>query len=395
MEQHSADGHGDFDAFFYIALDPLCIADTAGHFLRVNPAWEGVLGYSVEELEGSSYLDRVNPDDVANTRDVVGRLKERESVFGFVNRLRAKDGSYRWIEWQSSSPDGRLVYAAARDITEARAAEEAVVALNAELEGRVQERTEQLASTNEELTSLSQDLTSLTEAQQCLIEEIEETNRRLDEATRAKSEFLASMSHELRTPLNSILGFSGTLFVGMAGPLEDEQRKQVGMINAAGRHLLELINGVLDLAKIESGHVTIVPEDVSVADIVAEALDTVRPLAEAKGLALSSGGAETAGTVRSDRTGVLQILLNLLGNAVKFTEEGAVVLDVTRSEAARLSAPGWASASPAVSPRCWARASTSRASRDAGPSSPCASPRTARASRCGRTETAVDASYAA
>jgi len=200
------------------------------------------------------------------------------------------------------------------------------------------------------------------------------------------------------------------------------------MINAAGRHLLELINGVLDLAKIESGHVTIVPEDVSVADIVVEALDTVRPLAEAKGLALSSGGAETAGTVRSDRTGVLQILLNLLGNAVKFTEEGAVVLDVTRSDrgvefvvrdtgrgippkelrrifdefyqgpspdGGKTVGTGWASASPAVSPRCWARASTSRASRDAGPSSPCASPRTARASRCGRTETAVDASYAA
>ncbi len=115
----------ELNQFFTVALDLLCIADTGGHFRRLNPQWEKVLGYSLAELEGQSFLDLVHPEDRSATLAAVGRLAEQKAVMNFVNRYRCKDGSYRWIEWRSY-PSGNLIYSAARDITERRQTEAAL-----------------------------------------------------------------------------------------------------------------------------------------------------------------------------------------------------------------------------------------------------------------------------
>ena len=115
----------ELDRYFTNALDLLCVADTNGRFRRVNPQWEEVLGYPLAELDGRSFLDFVHPEDVAATMEAISHLDAQQPVLNFVNRYRARDGSYRWIEWRSS-PRGKLIYAAARDITDRKRLEEAL-----------------------------------------------------------------------------------------------------------------------------------------------------------------------------------------------------------------------------------------------------------------------------
>jgi two-component system cell cycle sensor histidine kinase/response regulator CckA len=106
----------ELERYFTSSLDLLCIADVDGYFLRLNPEWEKVLGYTIAELEGRRFLDLVHPDDMNDTRKALSRLENKEEILSFENRYRCKDGSYRWIEWRSRPVDG-LIYAAARDIT--------------------------------------------------------------------------------------------------------------------------------------------------------------------------------------------------------------------------------------------------------------------------------------
>lgn len=116
----------ELDRFFSTALDLLCIANTDGYFLRLNPQWEKTLGYSLQELEGSRFLDYVHPADLDSTLDKIMRLAERQEVLTFVNRYRCQDGSYRWLEWRSL-PVGNLIYATARDITEHKYLEQELI----------------------------------------------------------------------------------------------------------------------------------------------------------------------------------------------------------------------------------------------------------------------------
>ncbi|CAH2405231.1 GAF domain-containing protein [Mesorhizobium escarrei] len=157
-----------------------------------------------------------------------------------------------------------------------------------------------------------------------LFREIEEKGRELEAASRHKSQFLANMSHELRTPLNSVLGFTELLVDGIYGELPDKAKTTVARVQANGRHLLGLINDVLDLSKIEAGQLTLAIEDYSVAQIVRSTVTAVEPLARAKGLELSTTVAENLPIGRGDERRLTQVLLNLAGNAVKFTESGAV-----------------------------------------------------------------------
>lgn len=134
------------------------------------------------------------------------------------------------------------------------------------------------------------------------------------------------MSHELRTPLNSIIGFTGIMTQGLAGPLSPEQAKQLGMVQASARHLLALINDVLDISKIEAGELKVGRAAFDLRASIANMTNIVRPLAEKKRLALRVEVAPEVGGLVSDQRRVEQVLLNLLSNAVKFTERGEVSL---------------------------------------------------------------------
>jgi PAS domain S-box-containing protein len=246
---------------------------------------------------------------------------------------RRADGERRLLGWwcrmitdESGRPAGAL--STARDITDQKAAEVELRGYRSHLEALVLERTSELDAANEELASQNEELVSLNEELDGTNADLVRTSAELERADRAKSEFLAGMSHELRTPLNSIIGFTGVMRQGLAGPLTEEQQRQLAMISDSGIHLLSLVNDVLDLARIEAGRLELTLQDIDVEELAHQAVETVRPLAEQRGLRLSVGVEPCCDVLRSDARSLNQILLNLLGNAVKFTEAGEVSLSV-------------------------------------------------------------------
>src|SRR5581483_999652 len=154
--------------------------------------------------------------------------------------------------------------------------------------------------------------------------ELEARNRELRRATELKSQFLASMSHELRTPLTAIMGFSDLLSAETAGPLTDKQKRYSQHILESGRHLLGLINDVLDMSKIEAGHLVLQFQTLRVVDVVNEVLTAIGPLAASKRLAVKTDIPADL-KIYADRLRVRQILMNLLSNAVKFTGAGGMI----------------------------------------------------------------------
>ncbi|MBI3150487.1 MAG: transporter substrate-binding domain-containing protein [Betaproteobacteria bacterium] len=165
--------------------------------------------------------------------------------------------------------------------------------------------------------------------------ELREAKHAAEAADRIKSAFLATMSHELRTPLNSIIGFTGLVLQELPGPLNEEQKKQLSMVRDSSRHLLALINDVLDISKIEAGELKVADEPYELGRSIDKVLGIVRPLAEQKGLSLQVSGRELAPSLRGDARRLEQILLNLLGNAIKFTDRGSInlLLEQVKSDA--------------------------------------------------------------
>lgn len=162
-----------------------------------------------------------------------------------------------------------------------------------------------------------------------------EKNVELERASRAKDRFLATMSHELRTPLNAIIGFTGLLLMKLAGPLTADQEKQLKMVQHSGKHLLSLINDLLDLAKIDSGRVDMELQPMACQPVIEDVATTLAPTAAEKGLRLDVDMPDEPVIVRADRRALQQILLNLTANAIKFTAAGQVVIVVSR-----IGAPG-------------------------------------------------------
>ncbi|MGK5038866.1 hybrid sensor histidine kinase/response regulator [Janthinobacterium sp. GB1R12] len=197
-----------------------------------------------------------------------------------------------------------------------------------QVNGELQARERQVIELNMRLAHHAAELETINR-------EIALKNLELAEASRMKSAFIANMSHELRTPLNAIIGFTGALLMKLPGPLTSDQDKQLNTIRASARHLLSLINDILDVAKIEAGKLTLSIEPVHCQDLMAEVADTLRPLAQQKGLALEMALGEAdqpPAIIETDRRALTQILINLLNNAIKFTEQGTVRISLAQRE---------------------------------------------------------------
>jgi PAS domain S-box-containing protein len=289
------------DRFFTLSLDLLGVADLNGYFTRLNPAFETVLGFTQAELMERPFLDFVHPDDREATIAVSAQLVVGHATRDFENRYRCRDGSYRWLTWTAIAYEGHL-YAAAHDITPIKEAKAALHKANEELEARVEQRTAQIMEANAQLVAAKQEA---------------------DHANRAKSEFLSRMSHELRTPLNAILGFGQILDKQALTPLQEES---VQYILKGGRHLLDLINEVLDIARVEAGHIDLSLEPIALADVVSESCAFIRSLAATHQVFLDeSAAALERRHVLADRQRLKQVLLNLLSNAVKYNRPGGQV----------------------------------------------------------------------
>lgn len=178
-----------------------------------------------------------------------------------------------------------------------------------------------------DLNDTSDRLAMLFDEQQDLTVRLSESNASLASASEAKSRFLTSVSHELRTPMNAILGFTDAILAGVDGPLNDEQRTSLEWVQRGGRDLLGLINEILDLSKIEAGKLTIEAEWFDPRELVEAVVAQHRPLATQKGLTLDLVDDGTLAEVRLDRGRVRQVIVNLLGNACKFTPAGAVTVE--------------------------------------------------------------------
>ncbi len=157
-----------------------------------------------------------------------------------------------------------------------------------------------------------------------LFDEIQDKSRQLEEASKHKSQFLANMSHELRTPLNAILGYTEMMTDGLYGEVPEKAQTVLERVQSNGKHLLGLINDVLDLSKIEAGQLVLTIEDYSVADTVATVMSATESLARTKGIALNSAVAPGLPMGKGDARRLTQVLLNLVGNAIKFTDQGSV-----------------------------------------------------------------------
>jgi PAS domain S-box-containing protein len=288
-------------AAFIVAID------AKGRTLMMNETMARTLGYTREEVRGrdflSAFVPKADREGAAVFFDVLiaeSKPKRRESS------LLAKDGRELPVEWHDRpvlTPDGDFSYilGVGIDITERKRAEEALRAYHEHLEQLVEKRTLELATAKEAAET----------------------------ANRAKSTFLARMSHDLRTPLNGILGYAQILMRDRS--ISPQQKNSLNVIERSGRHLLSLINDLLDLAKAEAGKVELCPGDFHLLAFLRSIAELIRVRAEYKGidwsLELSSDLPEG---VRGDERRLRQVLVNLLDNAVKFTDKGGVTLSVSR-----------------------------------------------------------------
>jgi protein-histidine pros-kinase len=280
-----------------LAPDAMVIVNAEGEIQLANAETERLFGYRREELIRRRVEmlipDRYKERHPNHRKGFFGAPRTRAMGEGLELWGRRLDGSEFPVEISLSplpSDDGFLAMAAIRDVTERKRFER----------------------------------------------DLSEANVQLENANRAKDRFLASMSHELRTPLNAILGFTGTLLMELPGTLNDEQTTQLRTVQRSGRHLLSLINDLLDLARIQSGKMQFEYEPIDCHELLEEVAAGLRPLADEKGIALEVIAGEDRLELRSDRRALSQILINLANNAIKFTDEGSVHLKFSQALAGKV-----------------------------------------------------------
>ncbi len=287
--------------------DGVIVVDATGRIERYNKAAEELFGTGLESLAIESWTNTFNmttaegrpiaPNEFALTRALRGDRIRRVTMI-----IRSEWGAEQHLSVSAGpviTPDGHATGAAmvVRDVSDEH------------------QYAEMLRHTNRELRRQA--------------EVLEEVNQQLREATKAKDQFLAVMSHELRTPINAIMGYSDLLDLGVKGELNPDQRAMVMRVRETSRHLLGLINEVLDLAKIGAGRMDLVLVELEVGAIVERAVQQIMPMASGKGLTLDVqplGDPGVRACVIADETRMTQIVINLLSNAVKFTQSGGVTI---------------------------------------------------------------------
>jgi PAS domain S-box-containing protein len=285
------------------APDAILQVDRDGRILLINRVTEELFGYRREELLGQP-VEILVPQEQrtvhAGHRDAYARQPSTRPMGAKLELYGVRKDGSRFPAEISLSPAGAgaefRVTAIIRDVTERRRAEE-----------------------------------QLREMQRAYTRELERRNQEIERANNLKSEFLASMSHELRTPLHTIIGFAELLAEELQGPLNEKQKRFVHHIHKDSLHLLELINDILDLSKIESGRLVLRPEAFDLRAVINESVATVQGMADSKQLRVTTRVAVDAAIV-ADRLRVKQILVNLLSNAVKFTpDHGSVWVEADLS----------------------------------------------------------------
>lgn len=300
-EEALRESEQQLDNFFNVNLDLLCIANFNGYFVKLNKFWETILGYSSDELLGQPFINLIHPEDKETTIEKLSHLREGLEILDFINRYRCKDGSYRYFEWKAHA-HGDFIYAAARDITERIQMETALENERNLLSLRVAERTAELQALNVELAR----------------------------ASKAKDTFVASMNHELRTPLTGILGLTEALQGEVYGPLTEKQQRSLHTIEESGQHLLDLINDILDLSRIEANRLELELSLVPVRQVSDASIRFVAETAHKKNITIHFQFSPDVIAVWADERRLRQMLINLLSNSVKFTPEGGSIgLDVT------------------------------------------------------------------
>jgi PAS domain S-box-containing protein len=283
LDQRLRDQHFYTRSLLESNIDALMTTDPRGIITDVNKQMEALTGCTRDELIGAPFKNYFT--DASRAEAGINRVLNEGKVTNYELTARARDGTLTVVSYNATTfydRDRRLqgVFAAARDMTELKRIEQTLQQKNVELE----------------------------------------------DASRMKSEFLANMSHELRTPLNAIIGFSEVLSDGLLGDMTDKQRKFIGDIFKSGKHLLSLINDILDLSKVEAGKMLLDLDPVDVSSLLRNSLSIVKGQAAARHVRLDMRAPDRLGFMNADARKVKQIVYNLLSNAVKFTAEGGDVI---------------------------------------------------------------------
>lgn len=311
-----------------------------------NRGAERLYGYRAEEVKGRSISLLIPEDHAGELSYIIDHTRHGIPIEHLETVRLRKDGSRVDVSVAISpilDAGGNIVGAStiARDITERKKSESELRTLNEKLEQRVTERTADLNRRSEELSENQLALMNIVEDLNLKTAELEQANARLEELDRLKSMFIASMSHELRTPLNSIIGFSSILHDEWIGPVNPEQKENLAIILRCGKHLLSLINDVIDVSKVEARKVEVLPQEFDLYELMQEGITFVAKEIKGKGLELRIENIRLQ--MFTDRQRLLQCVLNLLSNAMKFTEQGSIFV-----ETQLVQAPGKALEGPVV-----------------------------------------------